>query len=619
MGSLNTFPHLFDDICQTEASQTALVSKVDGIWKPVSYGELNALRLNFAKALFVCGVEKGERIALMLPNSPEWVVCDIGSQTLGVVDVPLYSSLSSEEAKHILNDSSSALVVISGKEQIRKLEEIKENLPELRLVIYIDEKPNLSEKIKTISYKDFLFKGESLKEDSERDFFKLTQAISGDDLASIVYSSGTTGKAKGVALTQRNFMANVEGILDRLTVYGIKKDNQHKADIHLSFLPLSHAFERTAGYYTILSAGATIYYAESIDKISDNFLEVKPTVVISVPRLFEKMIAKIKEKVAKASPMKQKLFNWALAQGLEFDDANQTGKVPLLLKLKQVIAEKLVFKKIAEKFGGRIRFFVSGGAPLSRETGLFFRSIGIKVLEGYGLTETSPVIAFNPLEDTRGGSVGPPLKNVETKILDDGELLVRGESISKGYFNNEEATKEAFDKDGWFHTGDIVKTDPDGYISITDRKKDIFVMSNGKNVAPQVVEARLLSDDFIAQAVAIGNNRNFISALLVPNFTWLKNESGKAGVSVGKDETDLAITKNESVIKFYKKRVKKLMEGLSRYETVKEFRLLAEEFTQEGGELTPTLKIKRKVVLKKYESIIENIYQSATRDNIAKR
>ncbi len=592
MGNIKTVPEILLKASQAYPNNKVLYHKEDGRWVPVSYAKLAEKVSLFSKSLYSIGVRPGDRVALMLSNSPEWVIADLGSITIGAVDVPLYSTLSAEEAGHILLDSGAKYIVVSGEDQILKLREIAGGLPKLELVITVEDKIKPFEGKKSVTFSSLL---KATAPDEGYD--EARKDVKPETLASIIYTSGTTGTPKGVMLTHANFTANVEAILRRLKVY--------PADRHLSFLPLTHAFERMAGYYAQLAAGMSIYYAESVDTIPQNILEVKPTIMVSVPRLFEKMIARIKQRVEEAPAWRRKLFHWAMDVGQRFNDPAIKGKaLPPLLSFQHAVADTLIFKKIQAGFGGQIRFFVSGGAPLGKDVSLFFRAVGLKVLEGYGLTETSPVIAVNPLEAPREGAVGPPLDNVEVMIADDGELLVKGASVFGGYYNNDAETKASFNSDGWFHTGDIAEID-DGYLKITDRKKDILVLSSGKKVAPQMLEALLLEDDYIAQTVVTGENRNFVSALIVPNFKKLENFLQSKGQRYKENED---MTASDDAKKFIEKRVEAMMGRFARFEQIKKIALLSKEFSMEGGELTPTLKVKRKVVAKKYSKEIDSLY-----------
>ena len=599
MNVVSTIPEMFQSTVDKYSDKTALATRKSGQWVSMTYREVADKSALFSKGLYSLGIRFGDRVAIMLGNSPEWVISDIGILSLGAADVPLYGTLADDQAKHILKDSGVKAVVVGGEDQLSKLRNIIGDLPDLQTVITIQDGVGSVGSKRILSLAGAMKIGGELSEDDENKMREAREKLGKSDLASIIYTSGTTGLPKGVMLTHGNFTSNVFAILDAIDI--------NSADVHLSFLPLSHVFERT-GHYTLIGAGAAIYYAESIEKIGDNIREVKPTVVISVPRLFEKMIGKIKDKVANAPQIRQKLFHWAMDVGARANDPDNADRHSLGLAIQFAIANKLVFGKLKQAFGGRIRFFISGGAALSIEVALFFRAIGIKVVEGYGLTETTPVITLNPLNAIRAGSVGKVLKNLEVRFLEDGELLVKGPSVAKGYYNNYEATREAFDSDGWFHTGDIAELDSDGYLKITDRKKDLIVMSSGKNVAPLTIESKLVGDEFIAQTMVIGNDRNFISALIIPDFDRLHRYAADHGISTTNVDE---LVKNQAVQTLYRQRLDDLMKDFARYEQIKQFVLLPAEFTEATGELTPTLKVKRKVVGKKFEKEIEQLYTKA--------
>jgi long-chain acyl-CoA synthetase len=595
-----TIPEMFAASVEKHSNNNALCRKVSGVWKPVTYAELGEKASIASKGLYSLGLRSKDRIAFMIGNSPEWTFTDLGAQSIGAANVSLYGTLAPDQAAHILKDSGSRMALVSGEEQVEKLKKIIDELPALETVITMEEGVGPFGSKNVVTFADMMAKGAEAGDSIEREVTDARNKVGEDDLASIIYTSGTTGLPKGVMLTNKNFMSNLDGLSKVLDIFD--------SDSHLSFLPLSHVFERTCGYYVFLASGGTINYAESMEKIADNIKEVHPTVVISVPRLFEKMIAKIKEKVSYAPAARQKLFYWALDVGERSTNKNNPDRNSIALKIQYAIAKALVYKKLHQAFGGKIRFFVSGGAALSVEVSNFFRSVGINVVEGYGLTETSPIITVNPVDDIRGGTVGKVLPNVEVKFEGDGELLVRGPSISKGYFNNEEATKESFDNDGWFHTGDIAELDGDGYLRITDRKKDLIVMSNGKNVAPLTLESKLVGDEFIAQAVVIGNNRNYITAVIVADFDRLKRAADELGITRIPD-SNRELVEHDLTKAFYQERIDQIMKDFARFEQIKKFVLLPEEFSEAGGELTPTLKIKRKIVSKKYEGLIEGMYK----------
>ena len=540
------------------------------------------------------GLKKGERVAILSENRPEWAFIDLATLAALGADSPIYPTLTAAQVLYILKDSGARFVFVSNEMQGKKLGEIHADLPNLAHVIAISGAvPG------ALTFADLRAKGrEALAKDPNavRDLAKQAQP---DDLATLIYTSGTTGDPKGVMLTHDNLVSNV---LASMSTFA----DLTPQDVSLSFLPLCHVFERMAGHYLLLRFGATIAYAENFEKVPENMLEVRPSLILSVPRLYEKVYARVFEKVGSDSPLRQKIFHWALGVGHEYFDSRVRREVPgPFLKLKNAIADRLVFKKIRERTGGRIKLFVSGGAPLSREIGEFFGAIGLTILEGYGLTETSPVIAVNRMDRLKPGSVGIPLENVEVQIAPDGEILTRGPCVMKGYFNKPEATKEAIDPEGWFHTGDIGNLDAAGFLTITDRKKDLLVTSGGKKVAPQPIENRLKAHPLVAECVMVGNKRNFPAALIVPNFQNLERWAQEKGLAF-KDRKDL-IEKPETQA-LYTSTVNDLTKDLANFEKIKKITLLEREFTLEAGQLTPTLKVKRKVVEEQFKALIDRMY-----------
>jgi long-chain acyl-CoA synthetase len=422
------------------------------------------------------------------------------------------------------------------------------------------------------------------------------------DLATLIYTSGTTGDPKGVMLLHSNITSNVAAVRQVFHVFA-------QDDVALSFLPLCHIFERMAGYYMMLDVGATIAYAESVEAVPANMAEVRPTLMCSVPRLYEKIYARVQEKVAGDPPARQKIFRWAVGVGRRlFRHRWERTSPGLLDRLQGALADKLVFGKIRERTGGRLKLFVSGGAPLSREINEFFGAVGLQIVEGYGLTETSPVITCNRPDRFKPGTVGLPLPGLEVKIAEDGEILTRGPHVMKGYYNKPEATAEAIGGEGWFHTGDVGVIDADGFLTITDRKKDLIVTSGGKNIAPQPIENVIKNSPLVGEVVMIGDRRNFPSALLVPNFEVLERWAREKGLSYSSREE---LVQRPEVVALYEQTVKELTPHLAGFERIKKLALLAREFTLESGELTPTLKVKRRVIEKKYKDVIDNIYNAA--------
>lgn len=602
MGSLKAFytiPELYKYLTEDFGPNKggyAIQRKVDNVYKGITYEELKEETDSFAFGLEALGLRKDDCVALISENRPEWVYADFAMQLLGIINVPLYPSLTSDSIEYILNDSESKAIIVSTGLQLNKVQKVIKNCKHLKYIIILNEHENGSASENLLTFKQIQEKGKSIHKSNPELLTKTAGEIKEDDVCTIIYTSGTTGEPKGVMLTHKNIISNVNAALD---IFPITKD-----DVFLSFLPLCHIFERMAGYYTAFAAGCTIFYAESIEKVAANLQEAKPTLMTSVPRLFERIQSRIIKNVESQSRTKQKIFYWALGIGKQFAVEKKKGSVPLALSIKHAVADKLVFKKIRERTGGRLRFFISGGAALSKELGEFFEAVGIMIVEGYGLTESSPVITANRPDDYKFGTVGKPLPGVEVKIASDGEILARGPNIMQGYYKKKKETEETV-INGWLHTGDIGAFDSDGFLMITDRKKHLFKTSAGKYIAPTHIENIFLTSKYIDQFVLIGDKRMFLSALIVPDYEALK-EYADAHKIPYKDESEL--TSNEQIYKLIEDDMSKLQKQLANYERVRKFALLDKPFTIETGEITPSLKIKRKVVEEKYGAVIERMY-----------
>ncbi|MFH1150476.1 MAG: long-chain fatty acid--CoA ligase [Actinomycetota bacterium] len=562
-------------------------------WKELTWNQFydNARKLGLA--LITMGIDPSDRVAIFSANSPRWQMVDVGALSIGAADVPLYATITAKQAEYIIKDSGSKVIFVGTADHLARVLEVKDNLPELGKIVTMDD--TTSDHPDVITFGDVLGLGE--KNANPDEFDERLAEVGPEDLSSIVYTSGTTGDPKGVMLPHRCFMSNVS------TVSKVVHIND--TDKVLSFLPLSHVLERMSGYYGSIYNGCTIAHAGSIDTLVDDIAVIKPEWMVSVPRLYEKIHAGVLANVEAEPPLKQKIFNWAAGVGGRVSKLKMNHQpIPVWLGLEYKVADKLVFSKIYEKMGGRLRFFVSGGAPLAREIAEFFHAMGILILEGYGLTETSPVVTCNTPENYRFGSVGLVIPGDEVEIAGDGEILVKGPNVMKGYYNMPEATAEAL-AGGWFHTGDIGHFDDDGFLYITDRKKDLIVTSGGKNVAPQNIENALKLDRYIEMAAVIGDKRKFVSALIVPSYPDLEAWAKENGVDTSDRATMLADPKVNS---FMKERIDAALADFDRHERVTRFTLLPEEMTEEGGLLTPTLKIKRKEVLKQYGDTIEAMY-----------
>jgi long-chain acyl-CoA synthetase len=592
-----TLCEIFYHSVETHRKPDHLKVKRDGAWRDISSEELRRAVEELSMGLRALGVEKGDRVALLSENRPEWAYVDLATLCAGAADVPIYPNLMPAQVLYVLSDSQAKVAFASTAAQVKKLAEVRDQAPHLKHIIRFDDPPHEG----TLSLDEVRARGrEALAAD--RDAVKRRAAeVKPGDLATLIYTSGTTGDPKGVMLTHDNIVSNVHGALAAFGNFG-------PSDVALSFLPLCHIFERMGGHYLMLQQGVTIAYAESVEKVPANLAEVHPTIMLSVPRLYEKMYARVQERVAAKPRVAQGIFRWALGVGRRVFQAHLQHREPgALLRAQRVLANR-VFADIHARTGGRIRLFISGGAPLSREIAEFFGAVGLPILEGYGLTETSPVIAVNRPDKMKPGSVGPPLHNVEVKIAEDGEILTRGPHVMKGYYNKPEATAEVIDADRWFHTGDVGLVDPEGFLVITDRKKDIIVTSGGKNIAPQPIEGLLKTHPLVAELVMIGNKRNFPSALLVPNFDNLEKWARANGLAALPRE---ALVRDPRVIELYDRTIAGLTQHLAPFERIKRLALLPREFSLEAGELTPTLKVKRRVVEQKYKDVIDRLYEVA--------
>ena len=590
---VNTLAQLFLHTIKSFPKADLMLYKEAGEYKPISTEEFGDWVIYLSLGLRELGLNKGDKLALLAENSPEWVMTDLASLCLGSITVPIYTSLVPEQIKYIVNDSDTKVVVCSDLSIWEKVKSVKDKMKNVEYFLIMgDEAPE-----GTVLLSEVIEKGKKVKEKDPGLFEKSALEIKPNDTASIIYTSGTTGTPKGVILSHSNFISNSKSTSD---IIKFTSD-----DYVLSFLPLSHVLERMVTF-TYLYKGCSIAYAESVETVAENLLEIRPHIMVSVPRVFEKIYAKVMDTVLEGSALKKKIFFWGVKVGKEFSQKKlDKKKISKWLELKRKIAHKIVFLKIISKTGGRVRFFVSGGAPLSKDIAEFFYGIGLVILEGYGLTETSPVIAVNTFEELRFGSVGKPIPGVEVKIADDGEILTRGPNLMKGYYKKEEETNEAI-KQGWFYTGDIGHLDEDNFLYITDRKKDIIVTAGGKNVAPQIIENQLKTNPFISNAVVIGDRKKFVSALVVPEFEKLEGYAKASNIEYTSRKD---LIENEKINNFMMSEIDRYSANFASYERVKRIVLLDRDFEIEKGELTPSLKVRRNIVEDKYKDVIDKLYQ----------
>lgn len=589
----DTIPKIFLGAVERFADRKeAMRYKEGGAWHPLTHRELAARVERIAAALEARGIGAGDRVALLSENRPEWTIVDYAATGTGMIDVPLYPTLPANQVEYILNDCEAKAIFVSTKAQLQKVQEIRANLPNLKLVCCFEDCPEPGVE----SFGALMAEGKAaIEAGTALPYRARALAVERDGLATLIYTSGTTGNPKGVMLTHWNLASNVAGAQQQGVL------TPRADDVALSFLPLSHVFERLVDYW-YMDAGVAIAYAESVDKVVDNFGEVQPTMAVSVPRVFEKIYAKVT-----GSPgLKGKIAMWAVAVGGRCVDARMAGGQPGgLLAMQEKIADKLVFSKLRARVGGRLRLFISGGAPLSADIAKFFHAAGLPVYEGYGLTETSPVIAVNGPGKVMLGSVGKVIAGVKVRIAETGEILCQGPNIMKGYWNRPDATAEAIDGDGWFHTGDVGELTKDGFLRITDRIKNLIVTAGGKNVAPAPLENIAAMSPYVAQVVMIGDRRAFPTMLVVPDFENLAGWCKQQGIDTADRR---ALVREPRVRELLEKETIGRLDGFARYEMPKKITIISEEFSVDAGTLTPTLKVKRSVVERMYRDDIEAMY-----------
>lgn len=574
---------VFENSAQKHADKNCFRFVKDGEWISLTWCEVRSSVIAIANGLQKLGLNSGDRVGIVSKTRHEWTLCDLGILAAGGVVVPVYDTNTVEETKFIFRDSGARIAFVDDDVPFNKIRSVRSELPELKNIISFGS-----------DFENFIRQSSPV---DERFYFNQIQTLNPGHTASIVYTSGTTGNPKGVVLTHDNFLGEIE---DLLKIFSFKPTEES-----LIFLPLSHILARVFQFVQI-AAGFVQCYAESMDKLSDSILAVKPRFMVCVPRIFEKVHARIMQTVAESSAFRKGLFHWALDIGRKYFHCRQEKRAPSIgLKLEHFMAHILVFSKIQKKLGGRVRFFVSGGAPLSTEIAEFFFGCGFVILEGYGLTETSAAVAVNHFGAIKIGSVGLALPSVEFKIAADGEILVKGRQIFKNYFNNNEATREAIDVEGWFHTGDVGEIDVKGFLSITDRKKDIIVLAAGKKVAPQNIENLLKTDRYLSQVVVHGDRRKFLSALVTLNRAEVENFARENQISYQNFDH---LIQNERVYNLVKNSIESKNRELAPYQTIKRFAILSHDFSVESGELTPTLKIRRRVIEKRYGAIFDGFY-----------
>lgn len=592
-GEPATLVDVFTRVARDNKRPDTLNYKKNERWVSVSSDEMLARAKNIAAGLHAIGIRRGDRVAVLSESRVEWTLTDAGCIFGGVIDVPIYPTLTPPQVRYILNDSGASALLIEGRAKFDELKEILGECPQVEHVVHFDP-DGMSE---GLSLAELERLGSEFQQQNPGALDQLAHEIAPDDLATIIYTSGTTGEPKGVMLTHSNIVTNLVDSSGHLSF------GEH--DIALSVLPLSHVFERQA-MYMYLYRGMSVYFAESLQTIGPNLREVRPTILVGVPRIFEKIYDRIQERAAEAGKFAATMLAWSVSVGREYAKYKLAHRpVPLFLKLKHAIASKLVFSKWHTAFGGRIRLLISGGAALPEDLGYIYFGAGIPIIQGYGLTETSPVITTSHLDALRIGTVGTPIPNVDVRIAADGEIEVRGPNIMRGYYNKPEETRAVFTDDGWFKTGDVGALDADGYLTITDRKKELFKTSGGKYISPQPIEQAIKASRFVNQVVLVGAERKFPAALIVPNWEQLESYCKLKGIQV---QNRRELCEHPRIVDLFERQIDRLTPNLARYEKIKKVALLENEFTIEGGELTPTLKVKRRVIDQKYRDVIEKLY-----------
>ncbi len=575
------------------SSQVALRIKESGVWKETTYKEMVEIINALSLALIDMGVKEGQTVGIFSQNKPQWTLADFAILSIGAIAVPIYATNTLKQTEYIVNDAEIEILFLDSTEQYSKVQEFNKKSKKLKKIIVIDKAVKL-EGDESIYFDDVVALGKKSK--SQNELAKRLEKGKSSDLATLIYTSGTTGDPKGVMLTHSNFYHQIKGIAEHFNIT--------KADKSLCFLPLSHAYER-AWCYIVFNFGAQVNYLADTKAIVETMPEVQPTAMVSVPRLYEKIYATAFNQIEKASPVKKKLFMWAVEKGKKYQYSKKDKKfIGPWLAFTHGIANKLVLSKIRGIVGGPKNFFSAGGAALSKEIEEFFFAAGLLVCQGYGLTETSPVISCNRPAEFKFGTVGKLIADTEIKISEQGEILIKGGNLMQGYYKKPAETASAI-VDGWFHTGDIGELDSEGYLRITDRIKDIMITAQGKNLSPLRIESIVGMDYYIEQVMVIGEKRPYITGLIVPNFIGLEEYAKDQGISWTSREDLVA---KPEIIEFYKSRIETASVELAGYEQIKRFKIMPNEFTQEGGELTPTLKMKRRLILEKYKAVIDELY-----------
>ncbi|MFI5174390.1 MAG: AMP-dependent synthetase/ligase [Terriglobia bacterium] len=600
MSSEATVVHFFWKHTRTRAEQTAFRVKRNGRYIDITWGEFGRTVRHLALAFAQHGVQPGDVVAILSNNRPEWAMADLAVLTLNAISVSIYATNLPKDIAYILNHSEAKLVVVENRKQLEKINEVRPQVPALKTAVIIDETGMSGRDDFLIPWSDLLIEGERLAASPRSKLDDQLDSLRPEQLAIVIYTSGTTGPPKGVMLTHDNLMY----VCQTLSTLNMISDR----DVFFSFLPLAHALERIGSLFVPVYLGAQVGYAERMETVPENLAEVAPTIVTGVPRFFEKTHQRIMAAVNSSPSYKRALFHWAIGVGRQVTPY-QIAKLPLppSLRLRRWLAERLAFQKLRRRLGGRLRFFASGGAPLSRDIAEFFYAVGLPIFEGYGATETTSPTTVSDFDHFKFGTVGKPLPGVEVKVAEDGEILIRGRNVFQGYFKDPRASEEAV-VEGWYHSGDIGRIDDEGFLIILDRKKELIITSAGKNISPQNIENLLKHDLLISQAVVIGDRRNYLTALLTLNAEVLPQLARQLGIGEG---TYRELTRHPRVIDRIAGIVNRVNQQLARFEQVKKFRILCVDFSEATGELTPTLKLRRKFIAEKYALEITSLYEES--------
>ncbi|MBN1493950.1 MAG: long-chain fatty acid--CoA ligase [Candidatus Omnitrophica bacterium] len=594
---VQSIPALFAQTAREFSDKTALrVRRADSLID-ISWGNFLEVVCYLAMGLSEIGLKAHDKVCMIAENCAEWLYFDLAILSNKAVVVPLYTNCSDHDLNYILKHSEAKILVVSDDRYLERFLKLPAGTTKIEKVVVVNEIGEHGFQ-NVVSYNYLIERGRKQGVQSRYPFYEKVQDIKSDDIATIIYTSGTTGDPKGVMLTHENFIANCEGCADAIHVT--------REDVSLSFLPLSHIFERLAGYYFFLFSGATMGFAESMYTVMRDMQDIKPTIMCAVPRFFERIYHGILDTIEKQSFIRRAIFTWGLRIGRSLHTFKRRGrKVFFGTQFMYGIFNKILFVKLRESLGGNFRFFISGGAALSKDIAYFFEIIGITILEGYGLTETSPVVSVNRERNNKIGTVGLPLSNLEVKIADGGEIAVKGRSVMRGYFKDDQSTSETI-REGWLYTGDVGRLDQNGFLKIIDRKKDIIVISGGKNIAPQMLENALVSDPMFSQVIVFGDNQKYLVALIVPHREHVEFYAKQHKIDCASYE---ALLEHKEIHAHAKRHVARALRDFAQYEKIKKFKLLKDEFTLEDGELTPTYKVRRKIILNKYKQLIASLYE----------